>query len=149
MPPDLAATLILLALLTAAAAIDLRTRRLPDLLNLAIAAAGLAATWLLGRDLAASLVGIGAGYLAFLLVSVLYRRLRGRDGLGLGDAKLLAAGGAWIGWMGLPFAVLIAAAAGLIFVLGARLAGRRLAATDALPFGPFLALGVFAVWLTF
>ncbi len=144
---QLLATLTLAGLLAIAATIDLRTRRIPDVLNLATAIAGLTATWLLQRDMWVSLIGIAAGYVALFLVSVGYRQLRGRDGLGLGDAKLLAGGGAWIGWMGLPFAVLMAAGAGLVFVAVSNLAGRKLTAIDALPFGPFLAAGIFATWL--
>jgi len=50
----------------------------------------------------------------FVLIELTYRRLRGQDGLGRGDAKLLAAGGAWCGWSGLPLIVLISSALALI-----------------------------------
>ncbi len=92
-------------------------------------------------------IGAVAGYASLALIAALYRRARGVDGLGLGDAKLLAAAGVWIGWRLLPFAVLFAAAAGLTYVAVLRLAGKQIARTDALAFGPFLCAGVFIAWL--
>ncbi|MBI1187122.1 MAG: hypothetical protein GC206_07300 [Alphaproteobacteria bacterium] len=145
-PPVLAAasaTLALAGLLLIAAAIDIRERRLPDLINAAIFMSGLVATWLLGRDLLAALIGAVAGYLAIVAVNALFRRMRGRDGIGMGDAKLLGALGAWVAWWGLPFVVLIAAAAGLAVA-----AVRRANRGDMLPFGPFLAGAGLIVWLT-
>ena len=73
----------------------------------------------------------------------LYRRLRGRDGLGLGDAKLLAAAGAWLGLASLPWVVLAAALLGLVLAL---LRAGPLRAETAVPFGPPLAL---AFWVMF
>lgn len=144
---SLFATGVLAALLAAAAIIDARTLRIPDALNATLVAAGLAATWWLGKPLAAALIGVAAGYGALWLVNRLYRVTRGRDGLGLGDAKLLAGAGAWVGWMGLPFVVLIAAALGIVWVAALRIGGRALKRQDALAFGPFLCVGVMAVWL--
>ncbi len=140
-------TVLLAALLSIATFVDIRTMRIPDALNAALVASGLAVTWLLGKPLLAALVGAAVGYLALFLLNWAYRRARGRDGLGLGDAKLLAGAGAWLGWMGLPFVVLIASALGLAWVAGARVAGRRLQAHDALAFGPFICAGTFVVWL--
>ena len=76
-----------------------------------------------------------------------YRRLRGRDGLGEGDPKLLAAIGAWVGVAGLASVLLGAALAGLAWALVLRGRGQVLTATTALPFGPFLALACWAVLL--
>ena len=73
--------------------------------------------------------------------------MRGREGLGRGDAKLLAAAGAWVGVRALPQVVLAAALAGLVAAACLRLAGVRLGAQSALPFGPFLALATWLVWL--
>jgi leader peptidase (prepilin peptidase)/N-methyltransferase len=78
---------------------------------------------------------------------LVYRAIRGRDGLGGGDAKLLAAAGAWVGVRALPQVVLFAAIAGLVAAAGLRIAGVRLGAQSALPFGPFLALATWLVWL--
>jgi len=141
------ATLALAALLLAAAAIDVRTMRIPNALNAAIAVAGLVVTWYLGRDLVAAFVGIVLGYGVLAAANLAYRHARGRDGIGMGDAKLLGAAGAWIGWSGLPFVILFASATGLVFVAVLRLIGRQLSSSDAMPFGPWLCFGILTVWL--
>lgn len=128
--------------------IDLRHGVLPDPLTLPLIVVGLVAAALYEPS-ALSDRGLGAalGYLAFRAVAEAYRRLRGREGLGGGDAKLLAASGAWLGALALPQLILAAAAAALIAagVLGLR--GTRLRAHTALPFGPFIALAAWAIWL--
>jgi len=89
-------------------------------------------------------VGAALGYLALAALALLYRRLRGRDGIGLGDAKLLAAAGAWLGAERLPLVLLAAALLGLLTALLRR--QQPLAAETAVPFGPALAL---AFWVAF
>ena len=79
---------------------------------------------------------------------MLYRLLRGREWLGRGDAKLLAGSGAWLGASALPQVIFLAAALALIGAACLRFAGRRLDAQTALPFGPFLALATWALWLS-
>lgn len=138
--------------LLALALIDARHFLLPDALTLPLVPAGLAvalaggASWPVpARD---ALIGAGAGYLALLGVAWLYRRLRGREGLGRGDAKLLAGAGAWTGWTGLPSVVLIAALAALGWVAAAWLIrGRRPRLGRRVAFGVFLALGTWLVVL--
>ena len=133
--------------LLALARIDAAHGLLPDVLTLPLAAAGLAIAGL--RDpgfLPEAALGAALGFGALALIGWAYRRWRGRDGLGLGDAKLLGAGGAWLGAAALPLTVCLAATAALIAVLAARLAGRRLDEEGAIPFGPFLCL---AVWIVF
>jgi leader peptidase (prepilin peptidase)/N-methyltransferase len=93
------------------------------------------------------LIGAAAGFVAFAAVAEIYRRLRGRDGLGLGDAKLLAAAGAWLGWQALAGLVLIAAVIGLAAVLVRSLAGRPMEPTSRIAFGPALAAAFWIVWL--
>jgi leader peptidase (prepilin peptidase)/N-methyltransferase len=135
-------------LLIAQVVADLRHFLLPDSLNLAILGLGLAATWWLApASLADALIGAAAGFVALAIVAVVYRRLRGRDGLGLGDAKLLGALGAWTGWYGLPSTVLIAALSATVMALALGLLGRRMTATTAIPFGPHLVLGGWIVVL--
>lgn len=141
------ATALLALFLLSVALIDLRTRRIPNLLNLAIALLGLAVTWLLGRDLIAALIGMAAGYGVLFVLSGFYFRARGRDGIGLGDAKLMGAAGAWIGWMGLPFVLLLGSSLGLISVAIARLRGERIDGAHAIAFGPYLCAAIFVVWL--
>jgi leader peptidase (prepilin peptidase)/N-methyltransferase len=128
--------------------IDAEHLILPDLLTLPLIPAGLAWAWLEDPDtLLDRAAGAATGYAAFRLIEVTYRRLRGRDGLGEGDAKLLAGAGAWLGWQGLGPVVLTAAVGGLLTAAGARLAGRKIEATTQIPFGPFLAGAFWLVWL--
>jgi leader peptidase (prepilin peptidase)/N-methyltransferase len=130
------------------AAIDARTGLLPDVLTLPLAAAGLAVAFAIDRTvLLGHVIGAAAGFLAFAALAEIYRRLRGRDGLGLGDAKLLAASGAWLSWSGLPTTVLYAAFIGLAFVLLRRARGAALHGADHLAFGPALAAATWLVWL--
>lgn len=136
-------------LLIAASAIDARERILPDEINFAIAALGLVAAAPLGRPaLLDHTLGAALGFLVLAGFALLYARLRGREGLGRGDAKLLGALGAWVGWQGLAGVLVIGAGAGLVAVVVGAVIGRRpLHASTALPFGPFLALGGWLVWL--
>ncbi|MGH7111780.1 MAG: prepilin peptidase, partial [Stellaceae bacterium] len=80
-------------------------------------------------------------------VAWIYKKTRGGDGLGGGDAKLFAAAGAWVGALALPSVILVAALSALLAAALLRLAGVRLTARSAIPFGPFLALALWLVWL--
>jgi leader peptidase (prepilin peptidase)/N-methyltransferase len=134
------------------AVIDYHHFVLPDLLTLPLIPAGLVVAWWLDPDqLLHHAIGAAAGFLGFAGLAWAYQRVRGREGLGLGDAKLLAAAGAWVSWTGLgsvllwaaPIALVVTLAAGVIHgTLSDKLAGR-----SALPFGPFLALGFWLTWL--
>jgi leader peptidase (prepilin peptidase) / N-methyltransferase len=128
--------------------IDWRQLRLPDALTLPLLGAGLAAAALDGQDaLLSGVIGALAGYAALRLVGEGYLGLRGREGLGQGDAKLLAAGGAWLGWEALPWVVLLAALLGLACAIVQRARGAALTRETALPFGPPLALAIWVVRL--
>ena len=84
----------------------------------------------------------------FLTIRGGYRLLRGREGLGLGDVKLMAGIGAAIGWQTLPVVVLLAAVSALIWAVGAARRDRvALSAATALPFGSFLSAGAAVVWV--
>lgn len=126
-------------LLLALAAIDFRAFWLPDALTAALALAGLAFG---APPLADRLIGGVAGFAALWLVAAGYRRLRGRAGLGGGDAKLFGAIGLWLGWRALPGVLLVACLIGLAVALA-----RRMRAGDRLPLGTLLAAGAFAAWL--
>jgi leader peptidase (prepilin peptidase)/N-methyltransferase len=127
--------------------IDAERMLLPDPLTLPLLLAGLAAAWPDPDALTARAAGAAVGYVAFRAVALGYRRLRGRAGLGAGDAKLLAAGGAWLGLGLLPALILLAASLGLAHALLIMARGRRLTATTAVPFGPGLALAIWLLWL--
>lgn len=143
----LVTVLLGLALLTLAV-IDIRHFYLPDVLTLPLIAMGILTSLAEPRlDLLSSSLGAAIGYGSFALVAWLYRKIRGRDGLGLGDAKLFAAAGAFVGWQGLPLVLLVASTGGLVVILLLRLRGRVISNEDIIPFGPFLALGFWLVWL--
>ena len=134
--------------LLALALIDLRAFLLPDALTLPLVPAGLAVAWLMMPDeLADRVLGALFGFVAFALVALAYRHWRGREGLGRGDAKLLASLGAWVGWTGLPGVVLLASLMALALALLRRLLGSPWSATDRIAFGPYLAAAGWVIWL--
>lgn len=121
---------------------------LPDRLTLPLLGTGLLAAAALDRlSVVESLTGAALGFGGLWLVGRAYRLVRGRQGLGGGDPFLLAAGGAWTGWIGLPGVLLWAALAGLSVVAARLLTGGRVSGSDRLPFGVFLALGIWLTWL--
>jgi leader peptidase (prepilin peptidase)/N-methyltransferase len=135
-------TLLLLAV------IDWRVQLLPDVITLPLLLTGLATAALLARDrLVDHAIGALAGFALFALASYAYRAFRGREGLGFGDAKLLAGIGAWVSWTGLPTVILWGSISGLAFALARAASGRGLKLTDRLAFGTFLAAGGWLVWL--
>jgi len=129
--------------------IDAEHFRLPDVLTLPLLLAGLGATWWLDPDSITDHAAAAiAGYALLRLLGAAYRRARGREGIGQGDAKLLAAAGAWVGLAGLSTVLLAGALAGLAGAgLAVLLGGRRMRADMRLPFGPFLAFGLWLAWL--
>jgi leader peptidase (prepilin peptidase)/N-methyltransferase len=146
--PDVWLACLLGWTLLTAAWIDLRTMILPDVLTLPLLVAGLIITAAISPDaLADHALAAVLGYLALFATARGYRRLRGREGLGLGDAKLLAALGAWLGLSGLPIVLVLAACSGLLAAGLATLFGRRVTAATAIPFGPFLAATGWLTWL--
>jgi leader peptidase (prepilin peptidase)/N-methyltransferase len=130
------------------AVIDVATFRLPDILNLPLIAAGLAASLFLpGRPVLDHLAGAAGGWALLAGLSRGYRAWRGMDGLGLGDAKLLGAAGAWLGWRPLPSVLLIACLAAFAWVAVRRLRSGEPARTMRIAFGAPLALATWIVWL--
>jgi leader peptidase (prepilin peptidase)/N-methyltransferase len=132
----------LCAMLLAMSLIDFDTRYLPDSLTLPLLWAGLIVN--LGDTafvpLHEAVIGAIAGYLFLWCVYWLFRLVRGVEGMGYGDFKLLASLGAWLGWEALPQIVLVSALAGAIFGLAATGIG-KMRFEEPLPFGPFLAAG--------
>ena len=141
--------LVLCACLIALSYIDLKHFRLPNALTFPLIAAGFGQAYLLGLPLKDHMIGAAVGYLAFVAIEQGFLKLRGYPGLGRGDAKLLAAGGAWVGWWGLPYIVLLASLAGLSIMFTGLLSGRFKAQNTrqlAIPFGPFLSLAIALTW---
>lgn len=157
MPPDqipqvLAGAILIMALIVLAI-IDFRTFRLPDIITLPLMMTGLIFNFLYQpgfTSIDSALVGAALGFGFLWVVNFLYRLLKKQDGIGLGDAKLLAALGAWMGWQALPEILLLAALLGLVggWVW---LRWQRLATNQAFPFGPFIAFaGIIALlWPNF
>jgi leader peptidase (prepilin peptidase)/N-methyltransferase len=138
---------LLYAGLVVLSVIDARTLRLPDALTLPLIALGLVAAHTLGEPLVLHAFGALIGYAGLVLVEVGYQKLRGRPGLGRGDAKLLAAGGAWCGAIALPLVLLAASLAALMHVLVVGLVTRReIRGDSAMAFGPFLGFGIALIW---
>ena len=135
-------------LLIALAALDLRHFWLPDRLTASLALVGIASGLTgLAPSLLDRTIGALAGFAALAIIATVYRRLRNREGLGGGDPKLLGSIGAMLGWQALPYVVLGASGAGLLFV-GLQLArGRKVQATDRLPLGTLMALTAFPLWI--
>ena len=132
----------LVATLVALTFIDLDTQLLPDVLTLPLMWAGIiaAARGWIPVTLGASVGGAVIGYLSLWFVAHAFRILRGKEGMGGGDFKLLAALGAWLGWSMLPLIVLLSSVVGAgvgIALIVFRSHGREV----PIPFGPYLAGG--------
>ena len=129
--------------------IDRRHLRLPDAITLPLLLLGLAATlWRQPERLGDHALACVLGWLAFRAVAWCFRRLRGVEGLGQGDAKLLAAAGAWLGSAALPVMVCAGAVLTLLGVLAHALwLRRRPQRQRRIAFGPGLAASLFGCWL--
>jgi leader peptidase (prepilin peptidase)/N-methyltransferase len=142
----------LFAIAAAIAYIDWRRQIIPDSLNIAALALGEIAA--LAGDAEAPVAAAADAAVrglvtaaVFLLFREIYQRLRGREGLGLGDVKLAAAAGAWLDWSVIPIAVALAAFSGLLAAVAAAAARRRLPEPlTRLPFGAFFAPSIWLVW---
>ena len=133
-------------LLLALAALDITDFWLPDRLTIALALTGIVAGLVgVAPPLADRLIGGVAGFGALWLIAAAYKGLRGRDGMGGGDPKLLGAIGLWVGWQTLPIVVVLATMTGLGVVLFWQLTGRAVRADDRLPFGALLAIAAYPV----
>jgi len=132
--------LFLTAFLVALTGIDADHQLLPDNFTLPLLWAGILLNfWSVHTDLASSVMGAIAGYLALWSVYHLFRLLTGKEGMGYGDFKLLAALGAWMGWQTLPLIILFSSAVGALFGLILMGAG-KMKRDNPMPFGPFIAM---------
>jgi len=126
---------------------DLATFRLPDALTLPLLVAGLLVAMLSPQHVLDCVLGAVVGYGLLWSIATGYRWFRGHDGLGLGDAKLMAAAGAWLGVEALPTVLLVASVLGLGGAIFLQVCGTKITARTRLAFGPFLALSFWLVWL--
>lgn len=127
--------------------IDFDSFILPDILTLPGAVIALGGAWFFLRPvygtptLVESLIGAAAGALVFLVLQQLYKKIKGTDGLGTGDIKLMLMIGALLGWKGLPVAVTAGAVVALVASVFYMLRPGSKAMQTMVPFGPFLSLG--------
>jgi leader peptidase (prepilin peptidase)/N-methyltransferase len=133
--------------LLALTAIDLDTQLLPDDITLPLLWTGLLLN--LGGTFAplrSAVIGVVAGYLALWLVYWAFRLATGKEGMGYGDFKLLAAIGAWLGWQKLPMVILLSSVLGAVVGIGLIVFARH-GREKPIPFGPYLAAaGVIALF---
>jgi len=138
--PLLAVRLAFAAALIVLFMIDLHHRILPNAITLPGIVAGFAASVFLPPGWMSSLIGIAAGGGVLLAIAEAYYRVRGQEGLGMGDVKMLAMIGAFLGWPLMILTLVLASCAGSIVGVTLMATGRG-TMQAALPFGTFLALG--------
>ena len=138
------AGLVFVTCLLALSVIDARTLMLPDVLTLSFLWLGLLINIADSfADLTSAVIGAFVGYAVLWTLYQLHRWLRGVEGMGYGDFKLLAGIGAWLGWQDLPLVVMVGAMSGLVWASILWLRG-RLDSGFRMPFGPFLSIGALA-----
>lgn len=143
--------LVYVLVLVTLSGIDIDTQLLPDSIVIPTLWIGLTAN-LIGVfesvTLTDAVAGAILGYLPIWAIAVLYKTVTGREGMGLGDAKLLAMIGAWLGWQALPLVILLASITGTVVGVALLLPSRKDSETPIgrmrIPFGPYIA---FAGWV--
>ncbi|MDE2385446.1 MAG: prepilin peptidase [Alphaproteobacteria bacterium] len=146
----LTATIILALQLIAVCWFDWRSLRIPNALNATILLTGTAtAAALFAAPLGASLFKAACVWLSFFILAKAFENLRGRQGLGGGDIKFLAAASTWINLETLPWAVLIASLSALALIGAKAMVSGAATAAQRHAFGPHLSLGLFSTWLAF
>lgn len=142
-PLMLAQRLVFTALLLALFGTDLETQRLPNVLTLPGLAAGLAFSLFLPPGMLSSLIGAALGAVILLGIRWLWRAVQGVDAMGLGDVKMLAMIGAFLGWQQVWLVLLLSSCTGAILGIMLTAAGGR-SMQSRLPFGTFLAVAALA-----
>ena len=124
--------------------IDFDTQLLPDDITLPLLWIGLVFNLNTGfTDIKSAIMGAVTGYLALWFIYWLFKFVTGKEGMGYGDFKLLAAIGAWFGWQLLPAVILLSSLLGAVVGIGLIFLTKR-GREIPMPFGPFLAIGGFA-----
>jgi len=140
--------LVLFAALVALTGIDFDTQLLPDDITLPLLWLGLALNaFSVYTDLKSAVIGAMAGYLSLWAVYWAFKLITGKEGMGYGDFKLLAALGAWLGWQVLPLTILLSSLVGAVVGIALMVFARH-GRNVPIPFGPYLAAaGVIAlIW---
>jgi leader peptidase (prepilin peptidase)/N-methyltransferase len=149
LPPDpvlLAHHLLLTALLVVLFGTDYDVQRLPDVITLPGIVAGIVLSLVTMPGLTASLAGAAVGASVLMLVRWGWKRMTGVDGMGLGDVKMLAMLGAFLGWRQVGVVLFLASLTGAVVGLGLAATGRR-SLQARLPFGTFLAVAAYVASL--
>jgi leader peptidase (prepilin peptidase)/N-methyltransferase len=140
---------LLFVIVLAMAMTDARKMILPNKLNLLLAVVGIAQSCLIGRPgFVDAVLGACVAIVILGSIAAVFRNLRGTEGLGFGDLKFAAASGLWIGWQEIAPMLLIASASAIAFVIFRSVRAQRFERTLRVPFGPFLGIGTFIIWLT-
>ena len=125
--------------------IDLKHFIIPDILNYGIIVLAIIKNFLpnldliFTQDIMLSLAGGIVGYLSIWLIIYLYKQIRKKEGMGLGDAKLMAVIGFWFGWISIPFVMFISSVVALIIVVPS-LINKSKKMSSEIPFGPYIIL---------
>ncbi|MGH1486261.1 MAG: prepilin peptidase [Cellvibrionaceae bacterium] len=140
-------SLLLLWILISLTIIDIDTYLLPDTLTLSLLWLGiLINTFGIYTDLSSAVWGAIAGYVSLWSVFWLFKLVTGKEGMGYGDFKLLAALGAWMGWQVLPLIIILSSFVGAVIgIAGIIILGRD--KNIPIPFGPYLAIAGFIAFL--
>ena len=134
-------------LLLALALFDLRHMILPDWLTALLAISGLFTGLIEPQTVIDRFAGLACGYMSLATISLIYRRLRNRAGLGGGDIKLFAAIGTWLGWQALPLVLLLSGALGLLAAIIMQIAGYEVKSTTRLPLGTLMAAAAWPLYV--
>lgn len=145
---DFKIAIVLASILLLLAKCDAVAYMLPNVLCLLLGLSGLAVVLLQEpRDLLPALTSMFIGGASLFAVNTIYKNLRGRDGLGMGDVKLMGAAGAWLPVSSLPSVVLMGSIGAGLYGIIIALAYQRPLANERVPFGSFLCLGIWLTWL--
>lgn len=128
---------------------DVDHYRIPDWITYPLILAGLVYAYITNSsETLLHIMGALIGYGFIWMLNTYWQRKYGKDGIGMGDAKLLASAGAWLGVFALPIVTLIASASALLVILLKSLIIRApVESGQRIPFGPFIALGFWLAWL--
>jgi leader peptidase (prepilin peptidase) / N-methyltransferase len=127
---------------------DLTTHRIPDLLTIPFLLMGLAQCYFFNFTLLVDgCLGMIVGAVVTGIVAILYQRITKKIGLGWGDVKLIAGFGAWLGWESLPLLILLSSVSGILFIFLKIIKTGKHKYNDKIPFGPFLCLIGWGLWI--
>ena len=130
------------------ATVDALVLILPEVVNIPLVVLGIAVSTVLPEPRVMDhVIGMLVGALSFYAIAKGFQAVRGYEGLGLGDATLAGAAGAWLGWQALPFMLLVACFAGFVWVGLAALRRGREGLREPIPFGVALCFALWTVWL--